>query len=45
MVNTENGDMVVINPWSDNCTLSEAKKDFAKMFLMEINKDRYPNKT
>ena len=41
----DDGDIMVQNPWDPNCTLSEAKKDFTKMFLMEINKDRFPNKT
>jgi hypothetical protein len=36
---------MVKNPWDSNWGLSEAKKDFTKMFLMEINRDRFPNKT
>jgi hypothetical protein len=35
---------MVKNPWDPNCKLSDAKKEFTKMFLMSINKDRYPNK-
>ena len=42
---TDDNDLMVKNPWNSNCGLSEAKKDFAKMFLMEINRDRFPNKT
>ena len=36
---------MVKNPWSDSWNLSEGKREFTKMFLMEINKDRYPRKT
>jgi hypothetical protein len=36
---------MIKNPWDPNCTLSEAKKEFTKMFLMEINKDRMSSKT
>lgn len=39
------GDLMVKNPWDPNCGLNEAKKEFTKMFLMEINKDRYPKKS
>lgn len=42
---TDDNDLMVKNPWNPNCGLSEAKKEFTKMFLMEINKDRFPNKT
>jgi hypothetical protein len=36
---------MVKNPWDPNCRLSESKKKFTKMFLMKINKERYPNKS
>lgn len=39
------GDLMVKNPWDSSWNLSEAKKEFTKMFLMEINVDRFPNKT
>lgn len=42
---TSDGDIMVKNPWDPNCGLSDAKKEFTKMFLMEINKDRFPKKT
>ena len=42
---TEDKDIMVKNPWDPNCRLSEAKKKFTKMFLMKINKERYPNKS
>lgn len=41
---TDDGDLMVKNPWDPKCQLSDAKKEFTKMFLMEINKDRL-NKT
>ena len=41
----DDGDLMVKNPWSFDWKLSEAKREFTKMFLMEINKDRYPKKT
>lgn len=41
---TDDGDLMVKNPWDPNCSLSPAKIEFTKMFLMEINKDRFPNK-
>lgn len=41
---TDDNDLMVKNPWDPNCKLSDAKKEFAKMFLLSINKDRYPNK-
>lgn len=40
----DDGDLMVKNPWSDN-SLTSVEKEFTKMFLMEINKDRFPNKT
>lgn len=39
---TDDGDLMVVNPWSSTCNLSPAKIEFTKMFLMEINKDRFP---
>ena len=42
---TSDGDLMVKNPWDPNSTLSPAKIEFTKMFLMEINKDRFPKKT
>lgn len=42
---TDDGDLMVKNPWSDSWNLGEGKREFTKMFLMEINKDRYPRKT
>jgi hypothetical protein len=42
---TSDGDLMVKNPWDPNSTLSTAKIEFTKMFLMEINKDRFPKKT
>lgn len=42
---TDDGDLMVKNPWDSNCKLSDAKKEFTKTFLMEINKDRFPNKS
>lgn len=42
---TDDGDLMVKNPWDPNCGLSEGKREFAKMFLMEINRDRFPKKT
>ena len=42
---TDDGDLMVKNPWDPNCKLSPAKIEFTKMFLMEINKDRYSNKS
>ena len=42
---TDDNDLMVKNPWNPNCGLSPAKIEFTKMFLMEINKDRYPKKT
>lgn len=42
---TQDGDLMVKNPWDPNCRLSAAKIEFTKMFLMEINKDRFPNKS
>lgn len=40
-------DLMVKNPWSSSWPedLSEGKREFTKMFLMEINRDRYQNKT
>lgn len=35
----DDGDLMVKNPWTDN-TMTSAEKEFAKMFLMEINRDR-----
>ena len=42
---TDDGDLMVRNPWDPNCKLSDAKIEFTKMFLMEINRDRFPKKT
>lgn len=42
---TDDNDLIVKNPWGSNWGLSEAKREFTKMFLMEINKDRFPSKT
>lgn len=42
---TSDNDLMVKNPWDPNCSLSPAKIEFTKMFLMEINKDRFPKKT
>jgi hypothetical protein len=41
----DDGDLMVKNPWDPNSGLSPAKVEFTKMFLMEINKDRFPRKS
>lgn len=38
---TPDNDLMVKNPWDSSWNLGEAKREFTKMFLMEINKDRY----
>lgn len=42
---SDDGDLMVRNPWESGWPLSESKREFTKMFLMEINKDRFPKKT
>lgn len=38
------GDFFLQNPWSSECTLSQTKKDWLKMFLIKINEGRFPKK-
>ena len=42
---TNDKDLMIKNPWSTDWLIGDAKREFTKMFLMKINKDRYPNKS
>ena len=42
---TNDKDLMIKNPWSTDWLMGDAKREFTKMFLMKINKDRYPNKS
>ena len=42
---TDDGDLRFINPWSTDCHLSYAKKEFLKQAILEFNKDSHPDWT
>lgn len=40
---TPDGDLRFVNPWSADCHLSQAKKEFLKQAILEFNKDSHPD--
>lgn len=40
---TADGDLRFVNPWSNDCHLNPAKKEFLKKAILEFNKDSHPD--